>query len=129
MGARKLRELSAEDVDKWLAEKAPELSTRSLRLIHSVLHRAVRNAQARDRVKRNVVALCEVPTGRQGRPSKALTLAQAESVLNAAEGPRCMPTLCSHCSLGRAPRNFARSHGRMSIWTASRTRNRPYRRP
>lgn len=86
LGARKLRELSAEDVDKWLAGKAPELSTRTLRLIHSLLNRSVRNAQARDKVKRNVVALCDVPTGRQGRPSKALTLAQAEAVLNAAEG-------------------------------------------
>ncbi|MEU9843230.1 tyrosine-type recombinase/integrase [Actinomadura sp. NPDC048032] len=86
LGARKLRDLSAEDVDKWLAEKAAELSTRSLRLIHSILNRSVRNAQARDKVKRNVVALCDVPTGRQGRPSKALTLAQAEAVLNAAEG-------------------------------------------
>lgn len=86
LGARKLRELSAEDVDKWLAENASDLSTRSLRLIHSVLNRSIRNAQARDKVKRNVVALCDVPTGRQGRPSKALTLAQAEAVLNAAEG-------------------------------------------
>lgn len=40
----------------------------------------------RDKVKRNVVTLCDAPTGRQGRPSKALTLAHAEAVLNAAEG-------------------------------------------
>lgn len=86
LGARKLRELSAEDVDQWLAAKSAELSTRTLRLIHSVLNRAVRNAQARDKVKRNVVALCGIPTGREGRPSKALTLAQAEAVLKVAEG-------------------------------------------
>ncbi|MFF5261647.1 tyrosine-type recombinase/integrase [Actinomadura viridis] len=86
LGARKLRELSAEDVDKWLAGKAPVLSTRSLRLLHSILNRSVRNAQARDKVKRNVVALCDIPVGRPGRPSKALTLAQAEAVLKAAEG-------------------------------------------
>jgi len=86
LGARKLRELSAEDVDKWLAGKALVLSTRSLRLLHSILNRSVRNAQARDKVKRNVVALCDIPVGRPGRPSKALTLDQAEAVLKASEG-------------------------------------------
>jgi len=43
---------------------------------------------ARDKVKRNVVALCRTPTGQRGRPSKALTLAQAEAVLTAAEKSR-----------------------------------------
>ncbi len=31
LGARKLRDLSADDVDRWLADKAKILSTRSLR--------------------------------------------------------------------------------------------------
>jgi integrase len=39
-------------------------------------------------VKRNVVALCSVPKGQPGRPSKALTMAQAEAVLRAAENTR-----------------------------------------
>jgi integrase len=86
LGARKLRELSADDVDRWLADKAKILSTRSLRETRSVLKRAVTRAQARDKVKRNVVLLCEVPQGRQGRPSKSLTLSQAEALLVAAEG-------------------------------------------
>lgn len=88
LGARKLRDLSAEDVDRWLAEKAKTLSTRTLQGIHSCLNRAIKRAMARDKVKRNVVALCSVPKGREGRPSKALTLAQAEAVLKAAEGSR-----------------------------------------
>jgi integrase len=54
-------------------------------LLHSILSRSVKHAQARDKVKRNVVALCEVPTGLEGRPSKSLTLKQAEAVLKAAE--------------------------------------------
>jgi integrase len=37
-------------------------------------------------VKRNVVLLCETPKGRPGRPSKALTLEQAEEVLAADDG-------------------------------------------
>lgn len=88
LGARKLRNLSAEDVDRWLAKKAQTLSTRTLQGIHSCLSRAIKRAMARDKVKRNVVALCSVPKGRGGRPSKALTFAQAEAVLKAAENSR-----------------------------------------
>lgn len=83
LGARKLRDLSADDVDKWLAEEAKSLSTRSLQAIHSCLNRAIKRAMARDKVKRNVVALCSIPKGQPGRPSKALTMAQAEAVLKA----------------------------------------------
>ncbi|MDF4250455.1 site-specific integrase [Streptomyces sp. WMMB303] len=86
IGARKLRELGAQDVDRWLAAKSASLSTRTLRMLHSCLNRSVKRAMARDKVKRNVVELCSVPTGQAGRPSKALTLAQAHAVLNAAEG-------------------------------------------
>ncbi|MBP2340286.1 integrase [Saccharothrix coeruleofusca] len=85
LGARKLRELSADDVDEWLAEKAKTLSTRTLRDIRSVLRRSVSRAQARDKVKRNVVLLCECPEGQAGRPSKSLSFEQAEAVLLRAE--------------------------------------------
>lgn len=84
LGARKLRELSADDVDRWLADKAAILSTRTLREVRSVLKRAITRAQARDKVKRNVVLLCEIPQGRRGRPSKSLSLPQAEALLTAA---------------------------------------------
>ncbi|TDB71154.1 tyrosine recombinase XerC [Micromonospora sp. KC723] len=86
LGARKLRDLSATDVDRWLLDKSQHLSTRTLRLLHSLLNRAVNRAMARDKVKRNVVALCAVPTGRVGRPSKSLTLDHAKALLTAAEG-------------------------------------------
>jgi integrase len=43
---------------------------------------------ARDRVKRNVVRLCQVPRGQDGRPSKSLTLDQAKALLRAAEDTR-----------------------------------------
>ncbi|WP_260478094.1 tyrosine recombinase XerC [Nonomuraea sp. WAC 01424] len=72
-------------MDRWLAAKARVLSTETLRKIHSVLKRSIARAQARDKVKRNVVMLCEIPKGKTGRPSKSLTLTQAEAVLNAAE--------------------------------------------
>jgi integrase len=88
IGSRQLKDLSVDDVDRWLAREAKNLSTRTLRLLHSILNRSVKRAQVREKVKRNVVMLCEVPTGREGRPSKSLTLDQAEAVLNAAAGSR-----------------------------------------
>jgi len=91
LGARKLRDLSAEDVDKWLADKSRTLSTRTLQQIHSCLNRSIKRAMARDKVKRNVVALCSAPSGQAGRPSKSLTLAQAEAVLEASADSRMHP--------------------------------------
>jgi integrase len=85
LGARKLRDLSADDVDLWLAGKSKTLSTNTLQNLHSILKRSVRRAQARDKVKRNVVLLCDIPQGQPGRPSKSLTFAQAETLLDAAE--------------------------------------------
>ena len=86
LGARKLVKLTPDDVDRWLATEAEEMVTSTLRHLHSILRRAITRAQARDKVKRNVVLLCSVPTGKgKGRPSKALTLTQAEALLGAAE--------------------------------------------
>ena len=85
LGARKLRDLTADDVDRWLRAEARVVSTRTLRLMHSLLNRAVRHAMARDKVMRNVVDLCSVPAGRAGRRSKSLTFSQAEKLLRAAE--------------------------------------------
>ncbi|GII96875.1 site-specific integrase [Sinosporangium siamense] len=85
IGARKLKDLSVEDIDRWLAGKARQLSTRSLKIIYSILNRSMRNAIVRDKVKRNIVALCEIPDGCEGRVSKALNLNQAETVLSSAE--------------------------------------------
>ena len=85
LGARKLRDLSADDVDRWLADRSRLLSKSTLSKLHSALNRSIKRAMARDKVKRNVVQLCSVPDGRPGRPSKALTFAQAEAVLEAAE--------------------------------------------
>jgi integrase len=84
IGTKPLRQLSAEDVDRWLSAASEKVSTRTLRLLHSILARSIRHAQARDKVKRNVALLCDVPTGRPGRPSKALTLDQATAVIKAA---------------------------------------------
>lgn len=81
LGARKLRDLTATEVDAWLRELSTRLSQRTVTEVRSCLNRAVRRAMARDLVKRNVVELCETPGGRPGRKSKALTAEQADAVL------------------------------------------------
>jgi len=86
LGARKLQDLTADDVDKWLDAKSKHLSTSVLNKLKSILRRSITRAQKRDKVKRNVVLLCdEVPTGTGGRPSRAFTQDQAARVLVAAE--------------------------------------------
>jgi integrase len=72
-------------VDQWLARDAKQVSTRTLQELRSILKRSIARAQARDKVKRNVVLLCELPKGRPGRPSMSLTLDQAVAVLDAAD--------------------------------------------
>ncbi|MBO3752098.1 site-specific integrase [Streptosporangiaceae bacterium NEAU-GS5] len=84
IGKIKLQRLRADDVDGWLDGLTDALSTRSLLTVHSILKRAIRQAQARDLILRNVAELVITPKGRIGRPSKALTFAQATAVMAAA---------------------------------------------
>jgi len=85
LGARKLAQLSAEEVDQWLAAKAETLSTDTLHRLLLILRQSIRRAQARDLIKRNVALLCDVPRGTAGRPSKSLTLTQAADLLTASQ--------------------------------------------
>ena len=82
---KKLCELSASEVEEFLEKQAQELSTTTLRELHSALRRAIRRAQRREKVSRNVAELCETPPGRDGRPSKSLSFEQAAAVLKASE--------------------------------------------
>ncbi|WAP56947.1 site-specific integrase [Streptomyces sp. S465] len=88
IGRAKLKDLSADDVDDWLDDRADALATRSLRDLLAVLRRSIEHAQRRDKAVRNVAVLVTVPEGRPGRPSKALNLEQAKAVLAAARGSR-----------------------------------------
>jgi integrase len=88
LGKAKLQELDADDVDDWLLDRADHLSTRTLRILHSILRRSITQAQRRDKVLRNVALLVTTPEGRPGRPSKSLTLDQAKTVLTTDQGSR-----------------------------------------
>ncbi|MGI8330398.1 site-specific integrase [Actinomadura scrupuli] len=75
-------------MDEWLDGLTDKLSTRTLQGVPAILKRSIRQAQARDKVLRNVAALVTTPKGRAGRPSKALTLDQAKAVLQHAKASR-----------------------------------------
>jgi hypothetical protein len=48
------------------------------------LARAIRHAEANDKVRRNVATLVDTPAGQEGRPSKSLTFEQAVALIRAA---------------------------------------------
>ncbi|MDX3540901.1 site-specific integrase [Streptomyces sp. MB09-01] len=86
IGRTKLKSLEADDVDTWLDGRAELIATASLKLLLSVLRRSIAHAQRRGRVVRNVADYVVAPEGRPGRPSKSLSLSQAESILRAEAG-------------------------------------------
>jgi integrase len=86
LGSRRLAELTADEVDRWLTGESGQLSTDTLAKLLSILRQSIRRAQARDLVQRNVALLCEAPKGTGGRPSKSLSLEQASRLLVAAGG-------------------------------------------
>jgi integrase len=88
IGAAKLRELTAADVRGALARLAITRSTRTVQMARNGLARAIRYAEANDLVGRNVAALVSPPRGLEGRPSRSLTLPQAQALIKAAETSR-----------------------------------------
>ena len=88
IGRIPLRDLTVQDVRTALAKMAGTHSTPTLQKAHDCLTRALRHAECRDLVRRNVSALVDTPRGREGRPSQALTLEQAAALLEAAEDSR-----------------------------------------
>lgn len=86
IGARRLEDLTATDVDEWLLERSPVLARSTLVRLLSVLGQILRRAMGRGFVRRDVSVLCQAPASkRPGRPSKSLTLKQATKLLEAAD--------------------------------------------
>jgi integrase len=86
IGATKLKDFKAIDADRFFRNAARGLSKASLVKMKSTLTRSIRRAQRYDLIGRNVVDLIDVPKGRPGRPSRAMTEEQASRVLEAATG-------------------------------------------
>jgi integrase len=88
IGARKLRDFTATEADNFFKELGQVLSKRTLMMIKSTLRRSIRRAQVHNLIARNVVELIDLPSGQPGRPSRAMTQAQASKVLKAASGQK-----------------------------------------
>jgi RNase P subunit RPR2 len=88
IGATKLKDFTATDADNFFKELGQELSKRTLVMIKSTLRRSICRAQVHNLIARNVVELIDLPSGQPGRPSRAMTQAQAGKVLKAASGQK-----------------------------------------
>jgi integrase len=84
IGVVPLRQLSAANVRSALKDLAATRATRTVAMAHAGLARAIRHAEANDKVRRNVAALVGTPAGQGGRPSKSLTFEQAVALIRAA---------------------------------------------
>jgi integrase len=88
IGGKRLRELTAGDVQHALATMAETYSSAAVAMGHNALTRAIRHAEARDLVGRNVATFADTPKGQAGRPSKSLTFEQASALLAVTKGTR-----------------------------------------
>ena len=109
LGARQLHELTAAQVEGWLQLLRSDLSTRTIQIARSCLSRSVRRAMQRDLVRRNVVELTEVPTGRPGRTSKAFTPELADAVLRDTRADRFHAFIVVSMLTGGAHRRASRA--------------------
>jgi site-specific recombinase XerD len=81
IGRAKLKDLTATELETFFNKLAPHLTKRSMVMIKSTLRRSIRRAQRHDLIGRNVAELIDLPDGRAGRPSRAMTQEQAGMVL------------------------------------------------
>lgn len=85
IGPARLRNLTADDVEEWLEDRAEVLTTRTLQELLAVLRRSIILAMRNDLVARNVAALgITMPNGKAARKSRSLTLDQAVALIAAA---------------------------------------------
>ena len=123
IGQAPLRDLTAQDVRRMLSKLAQTRSTRTMASTHNVLVRAIRHAEANDRVGRNVASLVKPPQGKTGRPSRAMTAAEAAALLAAAKDH---PRLGAYVILSLHDRNPHRG-GACAAVGPRRSRRRPGR--
>jgi integrase len=138
IGSAKLRDLSARQVRAALAKLSADRSTRTLQIALNALRRAIKLAEANDLVGRNVAALVSVPTGTAGRPSKSLTLEQANALIASAKQSRlhayimvCLLTGCrteearalrwDHVDLEGAPEAVPPVPPHVDVWRSVRS--------
>jgi len=91
LGAYKLRELTGVQVQKALRTIAEDHTSRSVAMCKNTLERAIRLAQAHDKVGRNVAEVVKTPAGqKKGRARQAFSPEELLAVLDASVGYRNM---------------------------------------
>lgn len=89
LGGHRLVRLTPEDVEAFLAAKAETLGRSSLIRLRTVLGQALRWAEKRGHVARNVATLADLPIGaRAPREGRATTAEEARRLLDAIAGHR-----------------------------------------
>ena len=85
-GTIQLRKLSADDIQHFYAKKTKEgMSARYLRIMHNLLHKALKYAERTRRIVRNVSELVDLP--RIVKPKRqALTAEQVRQLFHVAQG-------------------------------------------
>jgi integrase len=127
IGAVPLRELTAATVRSALKELAATRATRTVAMAHAGLTRAIRHAEANDKVRRNVATLVDTPAGQEGRPSKSLTFAQAVALIQAARSYGLNAYVVLSLLVGVRTEVAGRYAGITSTWRATRPPSRRYR--
>lgn len=104
LGAIRLTELTAEQVDDFLRSKVEQGLGRShVGRMRSLLAAALRHAEARGLVPRNVAALSVMPKTAPPAERQALTVEQARALLEAASGERIESAVVVGASVGLRP--------------------------
>lgn len=104
LGKFKLEKLSAEDVDKFLAGKAAAgLSRSHVGRMRTILTDALRHAERRGLVARNVAALSVMPKTTPTVARQSLTPHQARQLLDTANGERLEALLVVGLTVGLRP--------------------------
>lgn len=105
LGRRRLNEMTPENVEALLRHLADESMARSsVMRVRSVLVMALKHAQRRDLVARNVAELSEMPTSARGqRSGRSLTPEQARQLLDVAAHDRLGGLVTVGLMLGLRP--------------------------
>lgn len=105
LGARRLRELTPDDVERMLRDRATAgMAKNSLVRLRSVAVMALRYAQRRDLVSRNVAELAEMPAdARPATEGRSLTAEQAAKLLEAAANDRLGALVVTGLMIGLRP--------------------------
>ncbi|CAN5619188.1 site-specific integrase [soil metagenome] len=108
LGARRVTKLTPEDVEGFLKAKSATLGRSSLVRIRAVLGQALRWAEKRGYVARNVASLADMPAStKASKEGRALTADEARALLVAIAGHRLEALWLTQVTLGLRPGEVA----------------------